>query len=73
MGAAASDEVSGIDAEGAGPVGAVAGEPAALILFGRGGEDVATVHRTRLVVNDAVAQVLRNGLGLLGVTAPDRM
>jgi arginyl-tRNA synthetase len=25
------------------------------------------------VVNDAVAQVLENGLGLLGVSAPDRM
>jgi arginyl-tRNA synthetase len=37
------------------------------------GEDVQPVHRTRLVVNDAVAQVLANGLGLLGVTAPDRM
>jgi arginyl-tRNA synthetase len=37
------------------------------------GESVQPVHRTRLVVNDAVAQVLANGLRLLGVTAPDRM
>jgi arginyl-tRNA synthetase len=37
------------------------------------GETVQPVHRTRLVVNDAVAQVLANGLGLLGVSAPDRM
>jgi len=38
-----------------------------------GDEEVADVHRTRLRVNDAVGQVLRNGLGLLGVSAPDRM
>jgi len=31
------------------------------------------VHRTRLWLNDATSQVIRNGLGLLGVTAPDRM
>ncbi|MGN6445683.1 arginine--tRNA ligase [Amnibacterium sp.] len=37
------------------------------------GEPVEDVHRTRLVLNDAVAQVLRNGLALLGVTAPERM
>jgi arginyl-tRNA synthetase len=37
------------------------------------GEPVEAVHRTRLVLNDAVAQVLRNGLGLLGVSAPERM
>ncbi|GAA2748498.1 arginine--tRNA ligase [Amnibacterium kyonggiense] len=37
------------------------------------GEPVEDVHRTRLVLNDAVAQVLRNGLGLLGVSAPERM
>lgn len=36
-------------------------------------EPVEAVHRTRLVVNEAVGQVLRNGLGLLGVTAPERM
>ncbi len=37
------------------------------------GEPIETVHRSRLVLNDAVAQVLRTGLGLLGVSAPDRM
>ena len=37
------------------------------------GEPVEDVHRTRLVLNDAVAQVLRNGLALLGVSAPERM
>ena len=37
------------------------------------GEPVEDVHRTRLVLNEAVGQVLRNGLGLLGVTAPERM
>ncbi len=38
-----------------------------------GDEPVTDVHRTRLWLNDAVSQVLRNGLGLLGVTAPERM
>ncbi|MER7798001.1 arginine--tRNA ligase [Microbacterium sp. NPDC096154] len=38
-----------------------------------GDAPVETVHRTRLWVNDATGQVLRNGLGLLGVTAPERM
>ncbi len=38
-----------------------------------GDEPVAAVHRTRLWLNDAVGQVLRNGLGLLGVDAPERM
>ncbi|HEY0375005.1 MAG TPA: arginine--tRNA ligase [Amnibacterium sp.] len=37
------------------------------------GEEIGPVHRTRRVVNEAVGQVLRNGLGLLGVSAPDRM
>lgn len=37
------------------------------------GEPVEDVHRTRLVLNEAVGQVLRNGLDLLGVTAPERM
>ncbi|MGV8876736.1 MAG: arginine--tRNA ligase [Rhodoglobus sp.] len=36
-------------------------------------EDVSDVHRTRLWVNDAVGQVLRNGLWMLGVSAPERM
>jgi arginyl-tRNA synthetase len=34
---------------------------------------VEPVHRTRLWLNDATGQVLRNGLGLLGVSAPERM
>ena len=38
-----------------------------------GDEDVTDVHRTRLWLNDATRQVLANGLGLLGVTAPERM
>ncbi|MBB2976237.1 arginyl-tRNA synthetase [Microbacterium endophyticum] len=38
------------------------------------GDDAVTdVHRTRLWLNDATGQVLRNGLDLLGVTAPERM
>jgi len=36
-------------------------------------EEVTDVHRTRLWVNDAVGQVLRNGLWMLGVSAPERM
>ncbi|KAB1657332.1 arginine--tRNA ligase [Pseudoclavibacter chungangensis] len=39
----------------------------------RADEEVADVHRTRLQLNDAAGQVLRNGLGLLGVHAPERM
>ncbi|MHA7134612.1 arginine--tRNA ligase [Oerskovia turbata] len=38
-----------------------------------GDEEVADVHRTRLWLNDATRQVLANGLGLLGVSAPERM
>ncbi|MCL2788592.1 MAG: arginine--tRNA ligase [Micrococcales bacterium] len=38
-----------------------------------GDEAVTDAHRTRLWLNDATAQVLRNGLGLLGVAAPERM
>jgi arginyl-tRNA synthetase len=34
---------------------------------------VEGVHRTRLWLNDATGQVLRNGLGMLGVGAPDKM
>ena len=34
---------------------------------------VEDVHRTRLWLNDATGQVLRNGLSLLGVSAPERM
>ncbi len=38
-----------------------------------GEEPVEDVHRTRLWLNDATGQVLRNGLHLLGVSAPERM
>jgi len=37
------------------------------------GEPVTDLHRTRRWLNDATAQVLRNGLGLIGVSAPERM
>ncbi|GAA1709567.1 arginine--tRNA ligase [Isoptericola hypogeus] len=36
-------------------------------------EEVTDTHRTRLWLNDAVRQVLANGLDLLGVGAPERM
>ncbi|MGL3149943.1 arginine--tRNA ligase [Microbacterium sp. A82] len=38
-----------------------------------GDSPIESVHRTRLWLNDATGQVLRNGLGLLGVSAPERM
>ncbi len=38
-----------------------------------GEEPVEDVHRTRLWLNDAAGQVLRNGLDLLGVSAPERL
>lgn len=38
-----------------------------------GDEEVTDTHRTRLWLNDATRQVLANGLGLLGVSAPERM
>jgi arginyl-tRNA synthetase len=38
-----------------------------------GDEPVTDLHRTRLWLNDAVGQTLRNALGLLGVSAPERM
>src|SRR5690606_8882736 len=38
-----------------------------------GDEPIEAVHRARLTLNDATGQVLRNGLGLLGVSAPERM
>ena len=37
------------------------------------GAEVETIHRTRLWLNDAAGVVLRNGLALLGVSAPERM
>lgn len=39
----------------------------------QGDEDITSLHRTRLWVNDAVQVVIRNGLDLLGVSAPERM
>jgi arginyl-tRNA synthetase len=38
-----------------------------------GEEPVTDVHRTRLWLNNATGTVLRNALGLLGVSAPERM
>jgi arginyl-tRNA synthetase len=38
-----------------------------------GDEQLAPIHGTRLWLNDATGQVIRNGLALLGVSAPDRM
>ena len=37
------------------------------------GREIETVHRTRLWLNNATQVVLRNGLSLLGVSAPERM
>ncbi|WP_165384184.1 arginine--tRNA ligase [Leucobacter triazinivorans] len=37
------------------------------------GEQIGDLHRTRLWLNDAAGQVLRNGLDLLGVSAPERL
>ncbi|MDY6051748.1 MAG: arginine--tRNA ligase [Rothia sp. (in: high G+C Gram-positive bacteria)] len=39
----------------------------------KGDEEVTDLHRTRLLLNQATRQVLANGLGLLGVTAPEKM
>ncbi|MDQ0258320.1 arginine--tRNA ligase [Sinomonas atrocyanea] len=39
----------------------------------QGDEEVTDLNRTRLWLNDATSQVLANGLGLLGVSAPERM
>ena len=38
-----------------------------------GDEEPGDLHRARLVLVDATRTVLANGLGLLGVTAPERM
>jgi arginyl-tRNA synthetase len=38
-----------------------------------GDEPIGELHHTRLWLNDATGQVIRNGLGLLGVSAPERM
>ncbi|MFW0121153.1 arginine--tRNA ligase [Rothia sp. CCM 9419] len=39
----------------------------------RGDEEITAVHSSRLLLNNATAQVLHNALYLLGVTAPERM
>ncbi len=39
----------------------------------RGDEEISPLHVARLWLNDATRTVLVNGLGLLGVTAPERM
>ncbi|WP_237185854.1 arginine--tRNA ligase [Rothia nasimurium] len=39
----------------------------------KGDEEVTDLHRTRLLLNNATRQVLGNGLGLLGVSAPEKM
>lgn len=39
----------------------------------QGDDPIDAVHGTRLWLNDATGQVLRNGLFLLGVSAPERM
>ncbi|MGG5171671.1 arginine--tRNA ligase [Pseudarthrobacter sp. J1738] len=38
-----------------------------------GDEPITALNRTRLWLNDATSQVLANGLGLLGVSAPEKM
>lgn len=38
-----------------------------------GDDPVTDLHRSRLWLNDATGQVIRNGLDLLGVSAPERM
>ncbi len=38
-----------------------------------GDEPITDLHRTRLWLNDAAGQVLRNGLDLIGVSAPERL
>lgn len=39
----------------------------------QGGEEVADIHRARLALCEATRQVLANGLGLVGVSAPEQM
>ena len=38
-----------------------------------GDEEPADLHRARLALCDATRQVIANGLGILGVSAPERM
>ncbi|WP_168199794.1 arginine--tRNA ligase [Citricoccus sp. SGAir0253] len=47
--------------------------PVASDAAGEARGEVTDLNRTRLWLNEATAQVLANGLGLLGVSAPDRM
>ncbi|MCW1957816.1 MAG: arginine--tRNA ligase [Mycobacterium sp.] len=39
----------------------------------QGDEEAGDLHRTRLALCEATRQVIANGLGILGVTAPERM
>ncbi|MBT1034779.1 arginine--tRNA ligase [Canibacter sp. lx-45] len=39
----------------------------------QGDEAPSALHATRLCLNDATSQVIRNGLNLIGVSAPERM
>jgi arginyl-tRNA synthetase len=39
----------------------------------QGDEEISDLHRARLWLNDATRTVIANGLGLLGVSAPERM
>lgn len=39
----------------------------------QGDDPMEALHQTRLWLNDAAGVVLRNGLGMLGVSAPERM
>ncbi|HET8957681.1 MAG TPA: DALR anticodon-binding domain-containing protein, partial [Microcella sp.] len=39
----------------------------------QGDDPIEAVHRARLHLSDAAGQVLRTGLGLIGVSAPERM
>ncbi|HVI37900.1 MAG TPA: DALR anticodon-binding domain-containing protein, partial [Gaiellales bacterium] len=47
-------------------------EPACRVLP-KGDEPIGDGNRARLWLNDATRTVIANGLGLLGVSAPDRM
>ncbi|MFT4245620.1 MAG: arginine--tRNA ligase [Micrococcaceae bacterium] len=39
----------------------------------KGDEEITDIHRTRLQLSNATKQVLKNGLNVLGVSAPERM
>ena len=55
------------------PISIALGLTVLTFLFTMTDVPIEAVHRTRLQLNDATSQVLRNGLGLLGVAAPERM